>query len=247
MNNIGFGIFCFGEEYYYKGTVEKIKNILNEGYHCYVLTENPNYFKLKFTDTFLHTIPYKRNYKSYADKMILPKHILSNHDYCILIDADTHIKDYSFLKSLKTYDFKCGISYIDTLENHAANKKYVKELINTDGTEWNSYHTYASKIYPNYGDFETMWEYFLIFNKVGFKENLFYNYYEKLQVAKEFCDLTLNKEINGAGEGISIHISAKLSDSDVQRDLELYEMLKDKMMSVSKRHTRMEFWPEWMK
>ena len=24
MNNIGFGIFCFGEKYYFNGTVEKI-------------------------------------------------------------------------------------------------------------------------------------------------------------------------------------------------------------------------------
>jgi hypothetical protein len=247
MNNIGFGIFCFGEEYYYKGTYEKIKHILNEGYRCYVLTENPDYFKLKFTDTFLHTIKYNRTFKSYADKMILPKHILSIHDYCILIDADTHIKDYSFLKELKTYQFKYGISYIDTLKNHSANKEFVKELVNSQTPEWNSYHAYASKIFPSYGEFETMWEYFLVINKVGFKSNQFYNQYEKLQIAKEFADLPLNKEVNGAGEGISIQISAKLSDSDIQRDMELYEMLKDKMLSISRRHTRPEFWPEWMR
>ena len=47
MNNIGFGIFCFGEEYYYKGTVEKINNILNGGYHCYILTENTDFFTTK--------------------------------------------------------------------------------------------------------------------------------------------------------------------------------------------------------
>jgi hypothetical protein len=92
-----------------------------------------------------------------------------------------------------------------------------------------------------------MWEYFLVINKVGFKITQFYNQYEKLQLAKEFSDLHLNKEINGAGEGISIQISAKLSDSDIQRDMELYEMLKDNMLSISRRHTRMEFWPEWMK
>jgi hypothetical protein len=27
----------------------------------------------------------------------------------------------------------------------------------------------------------------------------------------------------------------------------LYEMLKDKMVSVSRRYTRPELWPEWMK
>jgi hypothetical protein len=179
--------------------------------------------------------------------MILPKRILEIHDYCILIDADTHIKDYSFLKTLKKYQFKNGISYIDTLKNHSANREFVKELINPESPEWNSYHTYANKIFPSYGEFETMWEYFLVINKVGFKITQFYNQYEKLQLAKEFSDLHLNKEINGAGEGISIQISAKLSDSDIQRDMELYEMLKDNMLSISRRHTRMEFWPEWMK
>jgi hypothetical protein len=29
--------------------------------------------------------------------------------------------------------------------------------------------------------------------------------------------------------------------------MELYELLKDKMVSVSRRHTRPELWPEWMK
>ena len=247
MNNIGFGIFCFGEEYYYKGAYEKIKNILNEGYHCYVLTEDPNQFKSKFTDTYLHVVKYDRSFKSYADKMILPKHDLPIHDQCVLIDADTHITDYSFLKELKKYNFKCGISYVDTLENHAAKRKYVNELINSESPEWNSYHTYASKVLPNYRDFETMWEYFLVINKNGFNLNDFYNHYEKLQIAKEFCDLPLNKEVNGAGEGISIQISAKLSNSDIQRDVELFEMIKNKMISVSRRHTRKEFWPEWMK
>lgn len=247
MNNIGFGIFCFGEDYYFKGAYEKIKNILNEGYHCYVLTDNPEYFNSKFTDTYTHTILYDRSFRSYADKMILPKHILKNHDICVMIDADTHITDYSFLRLLKKYDFKYGISYVDTLENHAANRKYVKELVTPDHSEWNPYHTYATKIYPSYGDLETMWEYFLVINKIGFQQKQFYYHYEKLQLAKEFSDLSMNKLINGAGEGISIQISAILSGCDIQRDMQLYETIKDKMISISRRHTRPEFWPEWMK
>ncbi len=246
MNNIGFGIFCFGEEYYYKGTYEKIKYILNEGYHCYVLTENTEYFTKRFTNSYVHTISYDRTFKSYSDKMILPKHILKNHDYCILIDADTHIKDYSFLKELKNYEFKQGISYVDTLKNHSANREFVKELVNIDSPEWKPYHDYAKKIYPSYGDFQTMWEYFLVINKVGFNHH-FYNHYEKLQLVKEYSDLSMNKEINGAGEGISIHISAKLSETNIQRDMVLYETIKDKMLSISRRHTRPEFWPDWMK
>ena len=61
--------------------------------------------------------------------MILPKYILRNHNIGILIDADTHITDYSYLNNLKTYNYKKGISFIDTLLNHRANREYVKDLI----------------------------------------------------------------------------------------------------------------------
>ena len=103
MNNIGIGIFCFGEEKYFKGTIEKLNQFLSNGFHCYVLTDNPNYFKSRYTDTFFHTIPYKRKYKSYHDKMILSSYIIDNHDIAILIDADTNITNSSFIYQLKTY------------------------------------------------------------------------------------------------------------------------------------------------
>jgi hypothetical protein len=247
MNNIGFGFFCFGEEYYYKGTVEKINKILENGFHCYILTEDPEYFEKKYTSSFVHTIKYDRLFKSYSDKMILPKYILKNHDITIMIDSDTHIKDYSFINELKNYNFKEGISYIDTLENHKCGKGWVKDLIVTDNPEWKYYHEYANRLYSKYIDFPTLWEYFLIINKKGFNENSFYGYYEKLQLAKEFCDLHMNKEINGAGEGISIQLASKLCEINIERDLDLYNILKDKMESVSRRYTRPEFWPEWMK
>ncbi len=247
MNNIGFGIFCFGEEYYYKGTVEKINRILEAGFHCYILTETPEYFEKKYTPSFVHTIEYNRSFKSYADKMILPKYILKNHDIAVMIDADTHITDYSCIKDLKNYTFKEGITYTDTLENHKSGRAWVKDLIVTESPEWNAYHNYAKKIDPSYIELGTLWEYFLVINKTGFNQDSFYLHYEKLQLAKEFSDLSMNKEINGAGEGISIQIAAKLSESKINRDLELYSLLKDKMVSVSRRFTRPEFWPDWMK
>lgn len=246
MNNIGFGIFCFGEEYYYKGTYDKINHILNEGYHCYILTDTPENFTSKYTYP-VHIIQYDRTFKSYSDKMILPKHILKNHDICILIDADTHITDYSFFKELKNYTFKYGISYIDTLKNHTSRREFVKDLITIDNPEWSSYHTYASKLYSPYGEYETIWEYFLVINKLGFNEKRFYNYYEKLQIAKEYSDLSVNKDVSGAGEGISIRLSARLSETQIERDLTLYELLKNKMISVSKRYTPKNLWPDWMK
>ena len=246
MNNIGIGIFCFGEDYYYKGTIDKINHFLAEGFHCYILTENPKYFTSKYPIDVLHTIDYDRTFKSYHDKMILPKHALKNHDYCLLIGADTHITDYSFIEKLKTYKFKYGISYIDTLKNHAANREFVKDLMG-NGPEWDSYKVYAQKLWPSYGEFETIWEHFLIINKIGFKERLFYNYYEKLQLAKEFSDLYITKPVNGPGEGVSIAIAAKLSDTDIQKDIVLFEIMKDKLISISRRYIRPELWPDWMK
>lgn len=246
MNNIGFGIFCFGEEYYYKGTLEKIEKITSSGYNCYVLTENPDYFNNSHSNP-LHIIQYNRIFKSYADKMLLPKNILKNHDICILIDADTHITDYSFLDDLRHFGFREGITYIDTLLNHNAKREFVKDLINKDANEWKPYVDYVTKICSDYGEFNTMWEYFLVINKNGFNLNNFYYYYERLQIVKEFSDLSLNKLVSGAGEGISIQVSAKLSGTSVTRDMELYRLIKNKMVSISRRFVRPEFWPDWMK
>jgi hypothetical protein len=244
MNNIGFGIFCFGEDYYYRGTKEKIKQLLNFELSVYVLTDKPEEF-IEYPQ--VHVIQYNRHLKSYSDKMILPKYILKNHDICILLDADTHVTDYSFLESLKTYSFNKGVSYIDTLLNHSAKKGIVKDLVNETNPEWKTYVEYASKLYPPFFNFETMWEYFLVINKDGFDANSFYYYYEKLQVVKEFSDLPLKKEISGAGEGISIQISCKSANIEIQRDLELYSLLEGKMISISRIHTPRHLWPNWMK
>lgn len=246
MSKIGFGIFCFGQNYYYRGTFEKIDKILEKGFDCYVLTELPQIFEKKYPNKEIHLIPYTRSLKSYHDKMILPKYILKDCDVSILIDADTHIIDYSFLDDVSNYEFKNGISYVDTLLNHSAKREFVKDLIN-DNEEWKSYNLYAEKICPNYRDFETIWEYFLVINKEGFNESNFYNTYEKLQLTKDYSDLQLNKEISGAGEGITIQISSQLSNTTIQRDLTLYDLIKNKMISVSRRHTPSNLWPEWMK
>ena len=57
----------------------------------------------------------------------------------------------------------------------------------------------------------------------------------------------MGKEINGAGEGISIQVSSKLSQTEIQRDVSLYEIVKDNMVSISRRYTPRELWPNWMK
>jgi hypothetical protein len=246
MNNIGIGIFCFGDEFYYSGTIVKLNNLFAHGFHCYVLTDNPQYFTEKYYNNQLHIINYDRTFRSYHDKMILPKHILKNHDYCALIDADLHINDFSIIDVLKTYEFKYGITYINTLKNHRSNREFVKDLMG-DGPEWDSYKVFAEKLCPSYKEFETIWENFMVINKIGFKQNQFYDYYEKLQISKEFSDLYINKKVSGAGEGVSLAISAKLSGCDIQRDETLYEIIKDKILDVSRNFTRPEFWPDFMK
>jgi hypothetical protein len=243
---IGFGLFCFGEDYYYKGTIEKINNMVNEGFHCYILTDNPSFFEQKYIPFYVHIIPYDRKNKSYHDKMLLPKYVLENNDICILIDTDTYIKDYSFLKELKNYKFKNGISYINTLINHPTKKEYLSEF-DLEQKEWYSYKEYLKTQYPNYENLILIWEYFLVINKNGFVPEVFYRYYEKLQLVKEYCEITSQKPVIGAGEGISIQVSCALSGTDIQKDDVLSDLLKDKILSVSKRHTPPDMWPKWMK
>ena len=57
----------------------------------------------------------------------------------------------------------------------------------------------------------------------------------------------MNKKINGAGEGVSINIAAKLSETDIQRDMGLFDLINGKMISISRRHTPQHLWPNWMK
>ena len=228
-------------------TKEKIKNILERTNSVvYILTDTPEYFNKKYIDTYVKLIRYTREFKSYHDKLLLVKHILSNHDICILIDADLYIKDYSFLNKIKKYEFKTGISYVETLENHPSKNKIVSD-INMSTQEWNNFKLYAERVYPHFGKLSTIWEYILVFNKIGFKQNHFFKHYEKLQLSKEFSDLYMNKEVNAAGEGVSIAISAYLSNCDIQKDDDLYQITKDSMVSVSRRFTRPECLPDFMK
>lgn len=244
--NISFGIFCFGEDHYFRGTVDKINKILNHGYECYVLTDNPEYFEKRYTPTYLHIIPYFKKNPSYHDKMILPIYVLKKHNICILIDADCDILDERFLKDIRYYDFKKGITYIDTLSNHISKKEFVKDL-NLNTNEWVHYNNYLQMMYPEYNNLQLMWEYFIVINKDGFNIDKFYKIYEKMQLTKDFNDLLHNKDVSGAGEGISIQVSAILSETQIQKDDDLYNILKDKIRSISKKYTPKQLWPNWMK
>ena len=228
---IGFGIFCFGGDHYYKGAYDKAQHIIDAGYKCYILTENPDYFK----DLACITIPYCRSYKSYHDKMILPRHILKDCDICILIDADLHVCDYSFLEILENFNYKKGISYIDVLLNHPEKKECVKEL-NLCSKEWDEYRLYCENVCPQFKSFKLIWEYFLVINKNGFNDD-FYLHYDKLQIKKESCHLFERKDVIAPGEGVSITISAILSNIQIERDLELYNIIRYNLTSISSRFT----------
>lgn len=225
--NKAFGILCFGDESYFKSTTVKINKILNRGLKVYILTDNVEYFNSQYSETFVKVISYTRTFKSYHDKLILVKHMTKYHDISIIIDADLEITDWSFLDDLKTYEFKYGISYLENLKGHQNGKERVKDLVSDHG-EWGSYKIYVNKVYPPYGELETIWEYLLIFNKIGFNSK-FFEYYEKLQLCKDFSDLNFNKTVNGAGEGASISIASKLSGTDIQKDTTLYDLLSNKL------------------
>jgi hypothetical protein len=245
MSTVGFGITCFGDELYFKGTQHKLDNLLLKGHCCYVLTDNSDFFMQRYQSQNLSVIDYNRNYKSYYDKITIVKHIHQKHDVAVLLDADLHIKDYSVVDKLTKYDFLDGVSYIDTLINHPAKFEKVGQ-IPMSGIEWNEYNRYVRENYPNIDDVETMWEYFVAFNKNGFKQNEFFDDYEKLQVVKEFCDVRLRKEIVGAGEGISIAVSCLKNDIPIQKDMRLVSLLKNIIYPVT-RHTPENQIPDYLK
>lgn len=230
---IGFGIFCFGDEYYYTGAYDKAQHIINSGYECYILTENPDYFKYLPN---INIIPYYRGYKSYHDKMLLPRYVLKDCDICILLDADLEISDFSFLEDLRNFPFKDGISYADVLLNHPEKKECVREL-NLCSKDWDEYREYCETICPDFKSFKLIWEYFLVINKNGFNNSFWLNY-DRLQIKKECCHLQSCKRVNAPGEGVSITISAILSGTKIDRDLDLYNIIKDKLKSISSRFTK---------
>ena len=238
MNNIGIGIMCFGDEYYFKHTQDKISNLEKWGFDCHVLTDCPEKLvtnkELGYPN--IKIIKHNRHLGSYHDKIILVKKILECNDICILIDADVLVNDYSIFEDLMQYNFENGISYVESLLGHRIKKEYVKHIqMNPNDIDWVEYKTYLQKIYPQYGDLETIYEYFLVFNKDGLKDDFYLNY-EKLQVIKESCDIISGrKKVIGSGEGISIHVSAKISNSQIQRDNDLYELIKNKIENLNRK------------
>jgi hypothetical protein len=232
MNNIGIGIMCFGEDYYFSHIKSKLNQFKDRKITCFILTDKPDEF-VGYPN--VHTILYTRKLKSYHDKILLVNKILDSKDICVLIDADILIKDYSIIETLENYQFKKGITYIDTLKNHRCKYEFIRDIqMNPENIDWYNYRKYVEKMYPDYNHLETIYEYLIVFNKDGFNDN-FYSTYEKLQVLKEACEL-MSKEriVHGGAEGVSIHISAKVTNIQIQKDEELFELIKDKVQNINR-------------
>lgn len=226
-NKIGFGILCFGNEKYFDGTIHKVNKLLNLGFKCYVLTDNPDFFHKKYISLDLKIIDYKRQFKSYHDKIILVKEILLEQDIAIIVDADMDI-DLKSMLELKKYNFKDGITYIENLSNHRIKKSTIKDMDLMLKNDWKMYYAYVNSKIGEFLNRETIWEYFLVFKKYDYSD--FYNWYEKLQIIKEYCDVLENKNIVGAGEGITISVCSMISEVPLQKDLELYVKLKNSII-----------------
>ena len=236
MNNIGIGIMCFGDEYYFNFADENVSKIIQSNTHCYILTDNIDYFQKKYNSTYCHTISYNKEIKSYHDKIILIKSILKNHDISIIIDADVIIKEDSLIDTFRNYKFKNGVSYIDTLANHSCKYTFIKDIkMEVENIEWFNYKKFVEVLYPPFWNLETIYEYLLVINKDGLKDD-FFEVYGRLQAVKEYCDVLRNKnKVKGAGEGISLHISAKVTGSEIQRDNEFYKLIQDKILNINRR------------
>lgn len=57
MSTVGFGITCFGDELYFKGTQHKLDNLLLKGHCCYVLTDNSDFFMQRYQSQNLSGYP----------------------------------------------------------------------------------------------------------------------------------------------------------------------------------------------
>jgi hypothetical protein len=226
INDIGFGILCFGDKKYFDGTVYKLNKLLNLGFKCYIATDNPDFFYSKYTPLLLTIIEYKREYKSYHDKILLVKEILKNQDVAIILDADMKCSfDFTPFKNLKNYNFKNGITYIENLSNKRIKKSTIGEMGVVLNNDWKMYSAFVNSKIGDFLDRETISEHFLVFKKFDYTE--FFKLYEKLQIIKEYCDVLEDKNIIGAGEGITLSICSMSTGVPIQKDLDLYDKIKD--------------------
>jgi hypothetical protein len=225
INDIGFGILCFGNKKYFDGTVKKLNGLMSLGYKCYVLTDNKEFFEKRYYSQ-LTVINYSKEFKSYHDKILLVKEILKEKEIAIIIDADMNYQvDLKPLKKLKNYNFKDGITYIENLQNHKIQKSKISEMDLALKNDWKMYFAFVNSKIGDFYNYETIWEHFMVFKKHNYDD--FYKQYEKLQIIKEYCDVLENKNIVGAGEGITTIISAHSTNTPIQKDLELYELMKE--------------------
>jgi hypothetical protein len=134
---------------------------------------------------------------------------------------------------------------VDTLSNHKSKFDKIGK-IPMEGDEWKQYENYCLKKYKDFKDLDTVWEYFIVFNRLGFRSKPFFYEYEKLQIIKESCDIPFEKGVSGAGEGISISIASQLSGNKIQKDSRLATLTNNSIKPIT-RYTPSNQRPDFMK
>jgi hypothetical protein len=230
---LSFAFLCFGDRYYFNGTHDKLKSISGQ-FDTVVLTDDPQFFVEREYCIRPRIIEYRRNPGSYHDKMLAIRESLIDHDVCISMDADLIIKDWGFLESLSTYEFRPGISYVKTLADNILMKRQFKELP-TDSVMWKRYSDHCLAIYPELMESVLVWEYFMAFKRDEMNFG-FYDTYNDLQAIKESCDVESNNRILGPGEGVTMTVSAALNGVPLSLDERLRDVLDKKVLSISRQY-----------
>ena len=106
------------------------------------------------------------------------------------------------------------------------------------------YEEYCLDKYKDFKDLETVWEYFIVFNRNNFNSDKFFREYEKLQIIKEYCDLSLDKYVSGGRR--YINCISKLSGNSINRDRRLSTLTNNIIRPVT-RYTPSHLRPDFMK
>ena len=65
-------------------------------------------------------------------------------------------------------------------------------------------------------------------------------------MVKEYCDVKLNKDVSGAGEGISVSVSCLVNNIPISKDLRLVTLAQNTLKPITRHTPTMEI-PRYLK